>query len=197
VLNRLRVERPARRPLRIPAGNAEDLRDRRTIEVGEMRLRNRLRPQDGAAAVEFALIVGVLVMLLFGMLQFGLAFFQLQNLRAATREGARVGAVGGTVSQIKQRVSDASYAAIPSNSAAIIVEQTNDGATWATAPASGKGCPSVASQTTQSAVRVRIDLNSGALPSGLKNIFTVDIPLMPPISLKGVTVSGEFRCEGV
>ena len=37
-----------------------------------MKIRARLRREDGAAAVEFALIVGVLAMLIFGMLQFGL-----------------------------------------------------------------------------------------------------------------------------
>ena len=46
-----------------------------------MNIRARLRREDGAAAVEFAPIAGVLAMLIFGMLQFGLAFFQLQNLR--------------------------------------------------------------------------------------------------------------------
>ena len=58
-----------------------------------MKIPPTLRREDGAAAVEFALIAGVLAMLIFGMLQFGLAFFQLQNLRAATREGARLAAV--------------------------------------------------------------------------------------------------------
>ena len=69
-----------------------------------MNIQARLRREDGAAAVEFALIVGVLAMLIFGMLQFGVAFFELQNLRAATREGARVGAVKGTVGDIQARM---------------------------------------------------------------------------------------------
>src|SRR4029453_16615796 len=85
--------------------------DRRAEGRG-MRIRARLRREDGAAAVEFALIVGVLAMLIFGMLQYGLAFFQLQNLRAATREGARAGAVGATVAQVKQVTSSASLGAL-------------------------------------------------------------------------------------
>ena len=40
-----------------------------------MKITHKLRREDGAAAVEFALIVGVLAMLIFGMLQYGLAFF--------------------------------------------------------------------------------------------------------------------------
>src|SRR6476620_10082780 len=71
---------------------------------GAMRIPQRLRREDGAAAVEFALIVGVLAMLIFGMLQFGLTFFELQNLRAATREASRVGSVLGTGGNVKARV---------------------------------------------------------------------------------------------
>jgi Flp pilus assembly protein TadG len=160
-----------------------------------MRIRQRLRREDGAAAVEFALIVGVLAMLIFGMLQFGVAFFQLQNLRAAAREGARVGAVGGTVSQVKQRVSDDSLGALPANSPVIHVESTTNGSTWTT-PAT-RACPVPQSQTLQSATRVRIDLSSPSLPSALQNIFTLNIPLLPPISLRTAEISGEFRCEGV
>ncbi len=77
-----------------------------------MNIRARLRREDGAAAVEFALIAGVLAMLIFGMLQFGVAFFQLQNLRAAAREGARIGAVGATVDRDQAAVADASLGAL-------------------------------------------------------------------------------------
>ena len=102
-----------------------------------MKLRARLRREDGAAAVEFALIVGVLAMLLFGMLQFGLAFFELQNLRAASREGARIGAVGADVPTIKQKVADSSTGAIPATSAAIEVRYTSNG-TWPSGQVTGK-----------------------------------------------------------
>ena len=77
-----------------------------------MKVVKKLRREDGAAAVEFALIVGVLAMLIFGMLQYGIAFFELQNLRSAAREGARVGSVQGTADQVKQRVSDMSGGAM-------------------------------------------------------------------------------------
>jgi Flp pilus assembly protein TadG len=167
----------------------------RRVEGRGMRIPGSLRKEDGAAAVEFALIVGVLAMLIFGMFQFGLAFFQLQNLRSAAREGARVGAVGGTVSQVKQRVSDNSDGTLPANSPAILVESTTNGSTWTAATT--RACPAPQSQTVQSATRVRIDLNSSSLPASLQHIFTVNIPLLPPISLRTATVSGEFRCEGV
>ena len=40
-----------------------------------------------------------------------------------------------------------------------------------------------------------VDLQSAALPSGLQNIFTVDIPFLPTIDLRSAEVEGEFRCE--
>jgi Flp pilus assembly pilin Flp len=51
------------------------------------------RDQSGAAAVEMAIILPVLVLLMFGIVEFGLAFNRLQGVHAAAREGARVGAV--------------------------------------------------------------------------------------------------------
>ncbi len=64
-------------------------------------LRKEAKKEDGAAAVEFALIVGLLAILVFGLLEYGLAFWQVQNLRAATREGAREAAVGGSNAEIR------------------------------------------------------------------------------------------------
>jgi len=55
-----------------------------------------LRSERGAAAVEFALVLPILVMLLFGIIQFGMAFNQKQGLHAAAREGARVGSIPTT-----------------------------------------------------------------------------------------------------
>lgn len=49
----------------------------------------------GAAIVEFAIIFPVLIILLFGMIDFGRAFFLRNNLVAAAREGSRFGAVRG------------------------------------------------------------------------------------------------------
>jgi Flp pilus assembly protein TadG len=52
-----------------------------------------LRENRGAAVVEFAIIFPVLAMLIFGVIDFGRAFFLRNNLVAAAREGARSGAV--------------------------------------------------------------------------------------------------------
>ncbi|MFD1213512.1 TadE/TadG family type IV pilus assembly protein [Arthrobacter sp. GCM10027362] len=53
----------------------------------------RLRSERGAAAVEFALVLPVLLILIIGIADFGRAFFTEISLAQAAREGARVMAV--------------------------------------------------------------------------------------------------------
>src|ERR687896_1909858 len=73
-----------------------------------MNIRKKLRREEGAAAVEFALIVGLLAILVFGLLEYGLAFWQVQNLRAAAREGARVAAVRGDDAAVRDAMVESS-----------------------------------------------------------------------------------------
>ena len=156
-------------------------------------MRTKLGREDGAAAVEFALIVGVLAMLLFGMLQFGVAFFQLQNLRAASREGARIGAVDGTVSDIQARVLNAAGVSTLGN--AVYVRTRTGSATPATVSgATTRPCRPTSGPIPDSVI-AGVNLQDPTLPGGLKDAFTVDIPLMPSISLMSAQVQGEFRCE--
>lgn len=58
----------------------------------------RRRDDDsrGAAAIEFALVLPLLMMLVFGAIQFGTLFNRQQALHAAAREGARVAALPST-----------------------------------------------------------------------------------------------------
>ncbi len=73
------------------------------------------REDDGALVVEFGLIVPILFFLVFGIVDFGRAYFTMNNLAAAVREGARYGAVipkpweGTAPADIRQRVIDFSY----------------------------------------------------------------------------------------
>ena len=64
--------------------------------------RSRTRTgKRGQAVVELALLLPVYMLLLLGMLEFGLAFDHLLSISYSTREGARVGAAltngGGTL----------------------------------------------------------------------------------------------------
>ncbi|MEO7858934.1 MAG: TadE/TadG family type IV pilus assembly protein [Nitrospirales bacterium] len=56
-------------------------------------MRKGLRSESGASAVEFALLLPVLVLILFGIIELGLALYQQSILTNASREGARLGIV--------------------------------------------------------------------------------------------------------
>ncbi|WP_204163810.1 TadE/TadG family type IV pilus assembly protein [Nocardioides solisilvae] len=58
----------------------------------------RRRDEGGAAAVEFALVMPMLLLLVFGMVQYGLYFWSAQGGATAAREAARRAAVGDLAS---------------------------------------------------------------------------------------------------
>ena len=70
---------------------------------------------QGASAVEFALVLPVLVLLVMGIMQFGFIFAASQGLEAAAREGARLASLGRTVSQgdVVDAVRDATVLFVP------------------------------------------------------------------------------------
>jgi Flp pilus assembly pilin Flp len=144
------------------------------------KLRREAKREEGAAAVEFALIVGLLAMLIFGMMEYGLAFWQLQSLRAATREGARVAAVGGDEGQVAAAVVKGSGGSLPAGFSGISI--------------SGGGCPEAGDGAIDEAVTVSID--NGSLPANIQEIFSIDIPLLPSLQLNP-DIEGTFRCEPV
>jgi Flp pilus assembly protein TadG len=142
-----------------------------------MGIRSGLRKEDGAAAVEFAMVVGLLFMLIFGLIEYGFAFFEMQTLRGATREGARVAAVGGTNTDISARMVAASAGALPTGYRG-----------WTVTP--GNRCDT--GGDGNEAVTVRI--TNGALPSGIRQAFLIEVPFLPPITVNP-RIEGSFRCE--
>lgn len=59
---------------------------------------------QGAAAVELALVLPVLLLLVLGVIDFGRALQQQMLLTEAVREGARVGALNGTATDMQNQV---------------------------------------------------------------------------------------------
>jgi Flp pilus assembly protein TadG len=53
-----------------------------------------IKKENGASAVEFAIILPILVILVFGIFEFGIAYNNWIALTHAAREGARIAAVG-------------------------------------------------------------------------------------------------------
>ena len=63
------------------------------------------RQRRGAAAVEFAVVAPVFVLLVFGMIEFGRMVMVQQMLTNAAREGARLGVIeGNTATDVETRV---------------------------------------------------------------------------------------------
>jgi Flp pilus assembly protein TadG len=56
-------------------------------------VRSRKHREDGAALVEFAVLAPLLILLLFGIIEFGYLFAQYNEIRHAAREGARYASV--------------------------------------------------------------------------------------------------------
>jgi Flp pilus assembly protein TadG len=55
-----------------------------------------LKREEGAAAVEFALLLPLLILILFGIIEFGLVLYNQEVITNASREGARYGIVIGS-----------------------------------------------------------------------------------------------------
>jgi len=136
-------------------------------------LHRNSRREEGAAAVEFALIVGLLAILIFGLLEYGLAFWQVQNLRASAREGARVAAVGGDQDAIETAMVNSSAGSLTGGETIVVA-------------------PSLCTDDTiGDQVTVSI---TGNLSGAVQEAFEVSIPFLPPFTLTP-DLSGTFRCE--
>jgi Flp pilus assembly protein TadG len=136
---------------------------------------SRLGSERAAAAVEFAIVAPLLFMLIFGVIQFGIAFLEVQSIRGAVREGGRAAAVGGDVDAARDAVISAAAGAIP---------------------ASLEGSISVSSTCVKGADQegtdVAVSFPVGALNGGTG--IPIQIPFIPPMTLTP-TVTAHFRCE--
>ena len=62
--------------------------------------------EDGQSLVEFALVIPIFLLVLFAIVDFGMAFHAWITVTNSAREGARIGAVRATSGEIEQRVRD-------------------------------------------------------------------------------------------
>lgn len=99
--------------------------------------------EEGASAVEFALVSVVLIMFLVGICQFGFTFFQYLEVVHCAREGARWAALGtdaGSVSDldsVRGRVAAAAPGLTPGLTDAQISVSVDGGGETAVLPADG------------------------------------------------------------
>jgi hypothetical protein len=60
---------------------------------GGLRVTTRCKSERGASLTEFALVLPILALMLFGIIDFGVAFNDYQSIRQGVRDGARQGVV--------------------------------------------------------------------------------------------------------
>lgn len=152
--------------------------------------------EQGASAVEFALIVTVLMLILFGTIQFGVAYNRYQGLHASAREGARIGALpDSTVDGIRARVFN-SLSIV--SSSAFVPAYTCPGSL-----ATEQGCVEVYRQGSPSNVLVTSGSDKPCEPTNMvgkdvivtvKYKMKISIPLWASPDLT-VTTDGRFKCE--
>lgn len=128
----------------------------------------RRRGERGAAALEFALVLPLLIVLVFGMVDAGWAINRYSVLNNAVREGARTGSLGGDSAAITASLNGALDSKMISGSPAITVSCTKPASTataaCGTVDVSG-GTAIVKAEVTQSWLT---PVMATFLPSGVK-----------------------------
>ena len=163
--------------------------------------RRRLREESGASAVEFAIVLSVLLLFVFGIIQFGIAYNRDQGLKAAAREGARVASVGGTRDEISNRLKDAQSLFRRDDIKIKIDYSTDNGANYVS-PAlcddTNPGTPCTGDQAPcgtagiANLVRVRASVPPPANPDASR--YAIIIPLWGNAKIT-FNALGVFRCE--
>jgi Flp pilus assembly protein TadG len=147
----------------------------------------RHREQSGASAVEFALVSPVLIMLVFGIMAFGILLAQKLALGNAAREAARFGVVGErTCGQIRTAAQDAATTIGMTGTNATVTIKV--GSTQATSvnkcPSGSDAVKPCAGSADGSIAYVQIDYTSRLV-----------IPLVIAKNSFPINGAGVFRCE--
>jgi Flp pilus assembly protein TadG len=169
------------------------------------RMPSRWRGESGASAVEFALVLSLLFLFVFGTIQFGIAYNRDQGLKAAAREGARVASVGGSQSEIKTRVQQA-QSLFSSSDIQIKIDYSKDngqsysglnGGLVCDDAVPGNTCSASTGQTPCGAAGIANLIRVTATvppPSGNPSRYAIIIPLWGNAKIT-FSAAGVFRCE--
>lgn len=155
----------------------------------------RARREDGAAAVEFALVSLLLLTLVFGIIGFGVIFAQQLSLGNGARQGARYGVVADrTCANIATEAR--SGAATISMAAEDVTIEVRRGATESAAAASPALCNVVPPANGSTSV----EPCQGSISGDNLYVYTkfdseITVPLLPMSGSVGLAGLGVFRCE--
>ena len=182
----------------------KSLRQIRSAKRRVARSAMRRRKDTGAAAVEFALVLPILLALVFGIIYFGYIFAAQISLNSSARDAARAAVVqplAGSGSGVKcSAVASAARLgastigiASPGNSIGVTVTSpSGTTCTFASGVASATGtwdtsdiCQTVTGKTRASDNQLRIDLTYKAVSP---------VPFVP-LSFNDLKATGAFQCE--
>ena len=90
----------------------------------------KIRCQRGAALVEFALVSGLLMLLLFGIIEMGLIFSDQATLAQAAREAARSASLGSAISTVITRAENTATGLSLSSNNITLEKSADNGTTW-------------------------------------------------------------------
>jgi Flp pilus assembly protein TadG len=127
--------------------------------------RHALLRQDGQALAEIALLLPMVCLLLFGITEFGRAYQAYLALGHATREGARIGSLGGSNSEIDATIRNSASGL---NTASISVSIT----------------PDESSRLTGTVITVRVDYPFVIVVPIISRISGTTIPLSVTLSMR-------------
>jgi Flp pilus assembly protein TadG len=136
------------------------------------------RGQDGASAVEFAILLPVLVLFIFGIIELGLAYNRVQSFQAAAREAGRLSSVGVNVTSDPTLTHIRSIAGSTVDSSAVVVSVNQQ-------------CPLTQNGNVPTFVTAAVELSAAAKNSGVYAIKIPGLNLVQP----DFRAEAVFRCE--
>jgi Flp pilus assembly protein TadG len=165
-------------------------------DPGSRRRRLRVARADerGAVAVEFALVLPILLLIVFGTINFGLLFSAQIGLNSAARDGARAGVVQPLTGNAMSCSAIATQAR--SNAGVLGVVTSKVGVT-VTGP-TGTSCTLAANSSTvtgaASSTVCTGGSSGGQLTVALAYTQNALVPIVPP-QTSNLTGTGKFACE--
>jgi Flp pilus assembly protein TadG len=142
-------------------------------------------------------VAAILFMLVFGAIQFGIAYYRYQGLQSAAREGARIAAIGGTQSDAATRARNSQSGFANADIQISMAWSSDNGATWSSNfcdDASGTPCTSAGAPTPCTTAGLGNLIRVTATVPGSGGKYAIVIPLWGNAAIT-YSSSGVFRCE--
>lgn len=158
----------------------------------------RKQSERGASVVEFAIILSLLFLLVFGIIQFGIAFNRDQGLNAAAREAARVAAVGGSESEVRARLNESQSLFQDSDIQLKIDYSLDNGSNYTgicnDATSSPHKCTATSSPCGTGGIGSLVRVTASVPGTAGGGAYAIVIPLWGNAKIN-FSAEGAFRCE--